>query len=185
VLICYSGNFKIYIDFDGRLGDSNVDKLIAEVRSQCKSNMLVLDQKEVPWFPRYSFLGLVILESTSHHVIVAARCVPVRHISDLDLIANRTLDAGADLESDHPGFNDATYRSQLLSIKPSVEMGLWLIAVVNVAVTAERAGRSWHPSHTATRWASPSRTSTTPKSRRTPGTYSHSFKCVLFNGLLT
>ena len=35
-----------------------------------------------------------------------------RHISELDLIANRTLDAGVDLESDHPGFNDQTYRAR-------------------------------------------------------------------------
>jgi hypothetical protein len=35
-----------------------------------------------------------------------------RHISELDLIANRTLDAGTDLQSDHPGFNDVEYRNR-------------------------------------------------------------------------
>lgn len=35
-----------------------------------------------------------------------------RHISELDLIANRTLDAGSDLEADHPGFHDTNYRSR-------------------------------------------------------------------------
>ena len=35
-----------------------------------------------------------------------------RHISELDLIANRTLDAGIDLQSDHPGFNDVEYRNR-------------------------------------------------------------------------
>ena len=30
----------------------------------------------------------------------------------MDLIANRTLDAGTDLEADHPGFNDVEYRKR-------------------------------------------------------------------------
>jgi len=33
-------------------------------------------------------------------------------ISELDMIAHRTLDAGVDLESDHPGFHDQTYRDR-------------------------------------------------------------------------
>lgn len=30
----------------------------------------------------------------------------------MDLIAHRTLDAGIDLQSDHPGFNDPIYRAR-------------------------------------------------------------------------
>eukprot|EP01031_Cornospumella_fuschlensis_P038725 gene38725-47081_t len=45
--------------------ESNTDKLIAELKHRCR-DMLVLDEKEVPWFPR--------------------------HISELDLIAPRIKD---------------------------------------------------------------------------------------------
>lgn len=33
-------------------------------------------------------------------------------IAELDLVAHRTLNAGIDLESDHPGFNDPVYRAR-------------------------------------------------------------------------
>ncbi len=48
--------------------------------------LLVLDDRRVPWFPR--------------------------HVAELDRIANNTLEAGSDLESDHPGFNDPDYRAR-------------------------------------------------------------------------
>lgn len=79
--------FQIYIDFDGSLKDQRIQEFVKELETSahCRS-MLVLDEKEVPWFPR----------------------VP----TDLDFVANRTLDAGKDLESDHPGFNDPVYRAR-------------------------------------------------------------------------
>ena len=75
----------IQLSFAGSREDPVIQKLVNDMAKKCRS-ILVLDEKVVPWFPR--------------------------HISDLDLIANRTLDAGGDLESDHPGFSDETYRER-------------------------------------------------------------------------
>ena len=43
-------------------------------------SVIVLDGREAPWFPR--------------------------HISELDRVANKVLEAGKDIEADHPGFLD-------------------------------------------------------------------------------
>jgi len=79
-----SDKFNVYIDFYGAVGEENTDKLVRELKLQC-SSILLLDQREVPWFPR--------------------------HISELDVIANRALiTSTGTMETDHPGFNDQTYR---------------------------------------------------------------------------
>lgn len=52
--------------------------------------MLLLDQREVPWFPV--------------------------HIAELDCIANRTLDLGTDLPSSHPGAHDSEYRKRRMML---------------------------------------------------------------------
>ncbi len=80
-----SEKFLFYIDFQGSIGESNTDLLMKDLKTQC-SNMFILDDKKVPWFPRSA--------------------------ADLDFIANRILDAGTDLDSDHPGFNDPVYRAR-------------------------------------------------------------------------
>ncbi|KAL7527800.1 hypothetical protein ACHAWF_002315, partial [Thalassiosira exigua] len=77
--------FDFFVDFRGRVADENVTKLLTELKKMT-DKLLVLDEKEVHWFPR--------------------------HVSELDLVANRTLDAGTDLEADHPGFHDADYRER-------------------------------------------------------------------------
>lgn len=70
-----------------QISRQNVSFPIQHFSSACTQIDDVMDEKfEVNWFPR--------------------------HISELDLIANRTLDAGIDLESDHPGFLDPEYRSR-------------------------------------------------------------------------
>ena len=62
--------------------------------------LLILDEKKVHWFPR--------------------------HISELDLIANRTLVAGVDLMSeDHPGFHDATYRARRDDLSKKAQNHCW------------------------------------------------------------
>lgn len=58
-----------------------MDGLLAELSSQSTS-VLAQQPMTVPWFPR--------------------------HISDIDNFSTKTLDAGAELESDHPGFNVRT-----------------------------------------------------------------------------
>jgi phenylalanine-4-hydroxylase len=77
--------FNVYIDFAGRVGEKKTDMLLEILASQCR-NIVLLDLKEVPWFPR--------------------------HISELDKVANKVLEAGSDLESDHPGFRDENYRNR-------------------------------------------------------------------------
>ena len=62
-------SMTISLTFAGDRGDPVIEKLILNLKSKCK-NVLLLDEKMVPWFPR--------------------------HISELDNIANRTMDAGSD-----------------------------------------------------------------------------------------
>jgi phenylalanine-4-hydroxylase len=95
----------IQMSFAGSREDPIVQRLINDLSKKCRS-ILVLDKKVVPWYPR--------------------------HISDLDLIANRTLDAGGDLESDHPGFSDPVYRERRTALADIAVRYKWTESIPRV-----------------------------------------------------
>lgn len=81
--------FDFYVDCEGDRGDPAIARAL-EALGQIAVKLLVLDRRLVPWFPR--------------------------HVSELDLIASHTLDAGGALTADHPGFSDAHYRARRAEI---------------------------------------------------------------------
>lgn len=80
-----AGAYDFAVDFTGRPGEAAVDAALAEL-SKSAVGVALQDPVLVPWFPT--------------------------HISDIDSFSTKTLDAGAELESDHPGFSDAEYRER-------------------------------------------------------------------------
>mmetsp|Transcript_12811 Transcript_12811/g.24853 ORF Transcript_12811/g.24853 Transcript_12811/m.24853 type:complete len:470 (+) Transcript_12811:240-1649(+) len=77
--------FEIDIDFEGPADQPGVKSIMSKLESSCE-DVRLSDPVIVPWFPM--------------------------HISDLDSFSQKTLDAGAELESDHPGFSDKVYRQR-------------------------------------------------------------------------
>ncbi|KAL7999522.1 putative aromatic amino acid hydroxylase, tryptophan 5-monooxygenase, tyrosine 3-monooxygenase [Plasmopara halstedii] len=78
-------DYNFYIDFEGKSGQAHVDELITDLQGNCL-DVMVLNDKQVPWFPR--------------------------KLHELDRSVANILDAGTDLESDHPGFSDKEYRKR-------------------------------------------------------------------------
>jgi hypothetical protein len=107
--------FDFFVDFEGSRGDENVEKLLSAVKPMT-NKLLLLDEKHVHWFPR--------------------------HISELDLVANRTLDAGVDLESDHPGFNDSVYRTRRAHLAVSAQNHRWDQPIPYIEYTTQET-RVW------------------------------------------
>ncbi len=81
--------FDFYVDCEGERDDPAVARVLAELE-RTAVKVLVLDRQVVPWFPR--------------------------HVSELDLVATNTLDAGGALLADHPGFQDPEYRARRAEI---------------------------------------------------------------------
>lgn len=77
--------YEFMIDFEGSSDDPKVRKCLEKLKRTCHGVQLA-SPTVVPWFP-------------------------VR-ISDIDKFSTKTLDAGAELECDHPGFNDVEYRER-------------------------------------------------------------------------
>ena len=105
-----SGNFDFFVDLEGSTTDENVRQLLLALQSKT-DKLLILDEKQVHWFPR--------------------------HLSECDKIANRTLDAGTDLESDHPGFNDPVYRQRRAALAQAAQEYSWDQPIPRVDYTAE------------------------------------------------
>jgi phenylalanine-4-hydroxylase len=103
-------NFDFFVDFEGSPSEENVVKLL-DALTPMTEKLLVLDEKHVHWFPR--------------------------HISELDLIAGRTLDAGIDLQSDHPGFSDMTYRTRRALLTESAQRHRWDMPIRTIDYTPE------------------------------------------------
>ncbi|PIL96059.1 aromatic amino acid hydrolase AAH2 [Toxoplasma gondii COUG] len=84
----------VSISFEGEWESENATQLIDRLGSYCVA-FTRGSPADVPWFPRSP--------------------------EDLDRIASHTLDAGKDLEADHPGFHDVIYRKRRQEIASCAE----------------------------------------------------------------
>ncbi|CEM38549.1 unnamed protein product [Vitrella brassicaformis CCMP3155] len=78
-----------YVHFEGQWDDGTVQSVVRELENSpefIKGHVHRLRSSEVPWFPR--------------------------RLADIDQFSKSTLDAGTDLDSDHPGFSDPEYRKR-------------------------------------------------------------------------
>ncbi|EFC50145.1 phenylalanine 4-monooxygenase [Naegleria gruberi] len=79
--------FNFVVDVDEDVSNEQLDKAITELKqSKYCNEVKLLGGKSIPWFPR--------------------------KLSDIDYFSSETLEAGAELESDHPGFTDSEYRNR-------------------------------------------------------------------------
>uniref|UniRef100_A0A0G4HQZ4 phenylalanine 4-monooxygenase n=1 Tax=Chromera velia CCMP2878 TaxID=1169474 RepID=A0A0G4HQZ4_9ALVE len=73
-----------FVHFEGKWDDDKTTSLLADLNRLTSREVYPLPTVSVPWFPR--------------------------SLKDIDAFSKSTLDAGTELDSDHPGFSDADYR---------------------------------------------------------------------------
>ncbi len=82
---CEKRLIDFFVDFEGKMDDSHINKAIAEIKEKALS-VIYHETEQVPWFPK--------------------------SINDLNSMGRKLLTANEELASDHPGFNDETYRKR-------------------------------------------------------------------------
>lgn len=95
----HSTDYEVVVDYNGTEDEGRSLNLLKDLRSSCRQ-VNVVDSLEVPWFPR--------------------------RLSEVDKLASQILDAGTELQSDHPGFNDPVYRERrkyLATMAQSYKLG--------------------------------------------------------------
>jgi phenylalanine-4-hydroxylase len=90
--------------------------------------------------PSYELLD-ALRRVTASHSFRAAEAVPwfPSSVRDIDAVSAATLDAGADLEADHPGFSDEAYRARRFAIVEAARAFKHGEAIPRVAYSAEEA----------------------------------------------
>jgi phenylalanine-4-hydroxylase len=76
---------QFYVSIELPSSDPKLSKLLETLRQEYE-NVQLIGSPEVPWFPRRP--------------------------GDIDRFSQQTLDAGEELQSDHPGFSDPGYRER-------------------------------------------------------------------------
>ncbi|KAG2379486.1 hypothetical protein C9374_006603 [Naegleria lovaniensis] len=79
--------FNFIVDVDEEVSSEQIEQALSELKqTNSVQEVKLLGGKSIPWFPR--------------------------RLSDIDYFSSQTLEAGADLQSDHPGFTDHEYRDR-------------------------------------------------------------------------
>lgn len=87
--IARSDEYQFFVTMDGAPGSKKVKDLTDSLNAVA-SSVQFIGSMSVPWFPRRP--------------------------SDIDELSQKTMDAGEELDADHPGFNDLEYRERRKAI---------------------------------------------------------------------